>query len=174
MKTIARLLAGLLVVAAALPELPRYRAEIQLAQAGRQIDAVLRGGVRGADAVDAARRAEAAARDAATWLPGDARPPLHRAVALMLLARTTEAIDVLDAAIRAGERPELTLNLGRARFQGGDRAGADRAYLRAAWAAPAVLATLPRPMRTELLDRVAQHEDALREGRVTTAPPLDD
>ena len=174
MTAMVRFVAGLLILAAALPELPRYRAETQLAHAGQQIDAVLRGGARGAEAVDAARQAEASASAAAIWLPGDPRPPLHRAVALMLLARTGEATDVLEAAIRVGERPELVLNLGRARFQGGDPAGADRAYLRAAWAAPAVLSTLPRPMRTELLHRVARREEELREGRSTSPPPLDD
>jgi tetratricopeptide (TPR) repeat protein len=168
-----RFFAAILVVAAALPELPRYQAERDLAEAGRQIDHVMRGDVKGLDAVNAAQQAEAKSQSASRWLPGDARPPLHRAVALMLLARTNEAIAVLESAIRVGERPELTLNLGRARFQRGDRQGANRAYLRAAWAAPAVLKTLPRPMRTALLNDVALLEVELRDGRSTLPPALD-
>ena len=173
MSTYWRFLAAILVIAATWPEFPRYRAERDLAEAGRQINQVMRGVVQGLDAVAAAQQAETLSRDAARWLPGDARPPLHRAVALMLLARTNEAIAVLESAIRAGERPELTLNLGRARFQSGDRQGADRAYLRAAWAAPAVLKTLPMPMRTALLDEVERLDVELREGRSTRPPALD-
>lgn len=168
-----RVVLVLTVWIAAWPEIPRYRAERDLALASQRIDQVMRGGVRGAEAVDAAAQAEALANGAAAALPGDPRVPLHRGVALMLLGRSREAVAVFEEAVRFGERPELTLNLGRARFQDGDVEGADRAYLRAAWAAPSVLATLPKPMRAALLDEVARLEHALHEGRLPGPPPLD-
>ena len=79
---------------------------------------------------------------------------------------------MLDVAIAQGERPELTLNLGRARTARGDVDGANAAYLRTAWASPLALATLPRPMRGTLLDAAARHEQALRAGRVSAPPSL--
>jgi hypothetical protein len=113
-----------------------------------------------------------AADAAAPALPEDARVALARGVALSLLGRGQEAVRVLDAAIAAGERPELSLCLGRARAVAGDEAGADRAFFRTAWASSFALGTLPKGLREALLVRVGEREQAFREGRVDGAPPL--
>jgi hypothetical protein len=74
------------------------------------------------------------AKTAAKHLPGDARAPMLEGIALILAGKGAAALAVLDAAIAAGERPELTINQGRARAILGDMAGANAAYLRTAWA----------------------------------------
>lgn len=166
-----RILGVVLVLGAAMPEVPRYRAEQHLTEAGQHIDALMRGRIVGAEAVAAAQQAEGLAAMSAVSLPGDARPPLHRAVALMLLGRADEAASVLEQAIADGERPEFTLNLGRVRTMQGDAAAADRAYLRAAWASDAVLNTLPQAMRDDLTARVRERETSWRHGQTDAAPP---
>ncbi|MGN6517846.1 MAG: hypothetical protein ACTHK2_00290 [Dokdonella sp.] len=158
------------VLAAALwPEAARYRAEWQLADADARLGAALRG----AGSAAAVEVALGEARVAMDALPGDPRAPLSASIALLLLKRGAEAKAILEPAIAAGERPELTLNLGRARGTLGDEAGAEAAFLRTAWASPASIATLPASLRASLQERVDQLEHALRDGRLERVPPLD-
>ncbi len=173
MNRLMRAIAMLLVLALVAPEVRREQAERQLAQATARIDPVLRGELQGAAAVAAAADAVTLAAAAARALPGDPRPPLPGAIAAMLLGRPEVAIALLDAAISEGERPEFTVNLGRARAMQGDAAGADRAYLRSAWASELALATLPAAMRDDLLARVRVLEVALHQGTLDAPPPLD-
>jgi hypothetical protein len=91
---------------------------------------------------------------------------------LLLLRRGEQAIALLAPAIAAGERPELTLNLGRARGISGDEKGATAAFLRTAWANPEAIATLPKSIRGPLLDRVRALEMQLHDGRLQQPPPL--
>jgi hypothetical protein len=105
-------------------------------------------------------------------LPADPRPPFAASTALLMLKRSAEAKAVLERALAAGERPELTLNLGRARGTLGDEQGAQAAFLRTAWASPAAIATLPSSMRTTLREQVRALEQDLRAGRLAQAPPL--
>ncbi|HEU4665008.1 MAG TPA: hypothetical protein VFS55_13350 [Dokdonella sp.] len=163
--------AALLATGAALwPEAARYRAEWSLADANARLSAALHG--RGSAA--SVEKALSEARDAITALPGDPRAPLATAIALLLLQRGDEAKTTLERAIASsGERPELTLNLGRARGTLGDEAGAQAAFLRTAWASPAAISTLPSPLRAAVLERVRTLEDALHDGRLEHAPPLD-
>jgi len=163
----------LILLALLWPEFARYRGEYRLRSAGADVERVMRGVDQGAASVASAQHARAAAATAATLLPADPRAALIEAVALMLLGQSDAAQSVLSRAIAAGERPELTLNLGRARFQGGDEAGAHRAYLRSAWAAPAAIATLPRAMQDELNAEVARLEIELQAGRLRAPPSLD-
>lgn len=172
MRHVAPLLAMVALLALLLPELPRYRAEALLAAANGRLDAVLRGELRGLDASRATEQARLDARTAAQWLPGDPRPPLAEGVALLFQRRGQEAADVLAAAVARGEHPELTLNLGRARGISGDAAGADAAFLRTAWTSPAAIATLPKALRTDLLQRAAALEAELRAGRLAAPPPI--
>lgn len=166
----ATFVAVLIALGAALwPEFGRYRGEWLLADANARLTQALRGNGAAASvqtALDHARRAEAV-------LPADPRPPLAAAIALLLLQRSGEAKTILEHAIASGERPELTLNLGRARGMLGDENGAQAAFLRTAWASPAAIATLPAFLRTTLLEQVRVHEDELRDGRLSQAPPLD-
>lgn len=154
------------------PEFGRYRAEWLLAEANVRLDRVLRGIDRGEGALGAADRARVLAHDAGLLLPNDPRPPLLESVALILRRQGSDAIRVLEAALARGERPELTLNLGRARGITGDEAGAMAAFLRTAWASPGAIATLPAAIREPLLEQVKELEVELRAGRLRAPPPL--
>ena len=157
---------------AAWPEFARYRAEWQLGEATARMERVLRGTEPEASAVTSVQRAEELSRQAIERLPADPRPVLIRAIALIMTRRLDEATALLDAAIAQGERPEFTINLGRARAARGDEAGAHRAYLRTAWTAPSAIGTLPKAMQRELLEEVGALEGKLRTGELKEAPPL--
>jgi predicted Zn-dependent protease len=172
MRAAFRCIALLALAASIWPEIGRYRAEWMLAQASGRLERVLRYADQSPRAGAAVEQAEALARRSARLLPGDARPPLLLGIALILQGRAADAIDVLETAIAQGERPELTLNLGRARSSLGDEAGANAAYLRAAWASPDAIATLPAAMRASLLEQVESLESELRAGRLAHPPPL--
>ena len=163
-------IAAVFALGAALwPEAAAYRAEWLLADANARLSAALRGAGTAAS-VDAAL---AQARTATDALPADPRPPLQAAIALLMLKRYDEAKSILEQAIAAGERPELTLNLGRARGALGDEAGAQAAFLRTAWASPTAIETLPSTLRARLLEQVRTREEELRSGRLERTPPLD-
>lgn len=155
--------------AALWPEAAAYRAEWLLADANARLSAALRG----TGTAASVETALAAARTATNALPADPRPPLAASIALLLLRRPDEAKTILEKAIASGERPELTINLGRARGALGDEAGAQAAFLRTAWTSPAAVATLPSALRADLLEQVRAREDDLRGGRLDRAPPLD-
>ncbi|TCO43171.1 hypothetical protein [Dokdonella fugitiva] len=161
--------ASLALAAALWPEVAAYRAERQLADANARLAAALRGAATPASV----QAALVDARAAMAATPGDPRAPLSASIALLLLRRAEEAKVVLEHAIASGERPELTLNLGRARGTLGDEAGAQAAFLRTAWASPAAIATLPSALRARVLERVGELEAELRDGRLDRPPPLD-
>jgi hypothetical protein len=154
------------------PEIARYRGEHLLAQADGRLSLLLRGGLQGEAAVQAARTAAAEAEQADNLLVQDTRAALARGIALILLRRADEAQVLLQTAVARAERPELSLNLGRARAALGDEAGARRAYLRTAWASPYGIATLPREMREQIQSEMTQREAQLRDGQLTQIPPL--
>lgn len=162
----------LLLVAMVWPEPGRYRAEWLLADANGRLSEALHGAITGDAAVRSTETAFVQSRQAAALLPDDPRTALAASVALLLLQRGAEAQAILNAAIAQGERPELTLNLGRARGILGDQSGAQAAFLRAAWASPGAIATLPAALRAPLLARVSELEVELRAGRLREVPPL--
>ena len=172
MKLPLRMLAIALAAAVLWPELQRYRAEWWLGEANARLEAALGGTLKGGAAVSSTGDALRLAQQAMHALPGDPRPVQSASVALLLLQRGNEAIALLEPAIAAGERPELTLNPGRARGISGDEKRADAAFLRAAWASPLAIATLPKAIRGPLLDRVAELERQLHEGRLQQPPEL--
>ena len=154
------------------PEFERYRAEWMLGDANARLEGVLHGTLKGHTAIVATDAAIALSQHAAQLLPDDPRPQLSESVALLLRQRGAQVIALLEPAITAGERPELTLNLGRARGISGDQAGANAAFLRTAWANPAAIATLPKAIRDPLLERVGELEAQLRAGQLQRAPSL--
>ncbi len=163
------------------PEFPRYEAEWRLNDANFRIDQALRmsqsaarSGVEGTDraALRQVALAETQAAQAAAALPGDPRAILTRSIALIMISRGADAVTLLDAAIAAGERPEFTINLGRARTTLGDEAGANAAYLRTAWASPQAIATLPKAMRDDFQRQVERLDAQLRAGQLSAPPPL--
>jgi predicted Zn-dependent protease len=172
MNRLWRILGIALVVVAFVPEVLRYQAEWQLAEANARLSRVLLGKQSAQAAHDSAEAAVELAGKAESALPDDPRAWLMHGVALMLANRGSEGLAVLQNAVLQGERPELTLNLGRARFSQGDEAGANAAYLRTAWANPYAIDTLPKPMQEALRDQVAALEQELRAGRLKAPPPL--
>lgn len=182
MKVLWRLLVVAILALALWPEFPRHQAEWRLNDANFRIDQALRmsqsaarSGV--ADTGRAALRqvalAETLAAQAAAALPGDPRAILTQSIALIMTGRGQQAVALLDGAIAAGERPEFTINLGRARTTLGDEAGANAAYLRTAWASPQAIATLPKAMREDLQRQVERLDAQLRAGQLSAPPPLD-
>jgi hypothetical protein len=172
MMRVARGLIIILLLSLLWPEIARYRSEHRLIEASRRIERVLGGIDQGAVGTESVDRALVLAHTAALDLPGDPRPQIQEGVALILRGRGIEAIALFDAAVAIGERPELTVNLGRARSSAGDEVGARAAFLRTAWASPNGIATLPKTLRVELLDEVANMEVELRTGRLEALPPF--
>jgi hypothetical protein len=170
-----RLPHGLLIVlllALLWPEFPRYVAEYRLTQAATRLDRALGGKDQGQAALDSVIEAQRLAHAAGLVLRGDARPVMLQGIALILSGQSAQAITVLEAAVAEGERPEFTINLGRARAAGGDEAGARAAFLRSGWASPTALGTLPQPVRESLLLEIQQLESELRAGSLKAPPPL--
>lgn len=167
---ILRLLVGVVLVVCWWPEATRYLAQWRLADASVRLERILSGQQTGPDAVSSAQRAALQANAARSGLPWDSSVALLEGTALMLLQQGAAAQQVFASAIAVGERPELTLNLGRALAQMGDEAGAQQAFARAAWAAPQSLSTLPRTTREALLLQVAQWESQLRAGELRALP----
>jgi hypothetical protein len=172
MKLVVRIVVVIVAALLLWPEVPRYRAERLLADANARLERVLRGAEPAATAVASVQAADDAARRAAEGLPPEPRPALARSIALIMTRQLDAAVAVLNDAIARGERPELTINLGRARAALGDEAGARRAYLRTAWAAPSAVGTLPQSMRQSVLDEVAALEAKLRAGELREVPAL--
>lgn len=170
MKALLRLLLLVALGLALWPELARYPGEHALAAANGRLERLLRGAEQGQAALQSAQQAEAQAAAAARRLGLDPRAALSHGIALILLNRAAEAQAVLGAALAQGERPELSLNLGRALAARGDADAAQRAYLRTAWASPQAIATLPRAMRESLQAEVARREAELRAGRLQAVP----
>lgn len=150
----------------------RYPAERQIEQSLGLIDRALRGQIAPAQARPAIERAAALSRQALETLPGDARATLAAGSAMTMLGQGGDALRLLEAQVARAERPELLVALGRARAAAGDDVGARAAFLRAAWASPPSITTLPRAVRAELLDEVARQDRALRDGQLQTPPPL--
>jgi tetratricopeptide (TPR) repeat protein len=172
MKGFLRWLGIAFLLALLWPELQRYAAEYRLAQAAARLDRALSRVDQGQAAMDSVVEAQRLTNLAGIALPGDARPVMLEGIALILSGQSQQAIAVLEAGIAQGERPEFTLNLGRARAAAGDEAGARAAFLRSGWASPTALGTLPKPVRESLLLEIQQLDSELRAGRLQAPPPL--
>jgi hypothetical protein len=172
MKWILRVAIVVAALAMLWPEWQRYRAEWWLAAGNARLTGVLNATVTGPDAVAVTQEALHFAQLAAAFLSDDPRPVQSASIALLMLQRGDEAIALLEPAIRAGERPELTINLGRARGISGNAVGADAAFLRTTWINPASTASLPSAIRQPLLVRVKEMEQQLRDGHLHEPPPL--
>lgn len=157
------------------PEFPRYRAEWHLSEANAHLDRALRASpaARDGEPLRQAGLALVKAEQAIAALPADPRAVLAQSIALIMTGRGADAATRLQAAIAAGERPEFTINLGRARTTLGDEAGANAAYLRTAWASPQAIATLPKALREDFAQQVARLDAQLRAGTLAAVPPLD-
>jgi len=166
------LLLMLTCVAIAGVQLVRWHyAEWQIAAATVTVSSVLRGELKGVEAQQAAAAATSSAQKALALVPGDERAALIAGTAMTITGNGAKALELLEPVVAAGGRPELLVALGRARAATGDDVGARRAFLRAAWASPASVRTLPRTVRAELQARVESIEQDLNAGRLQAAPP---
>lgn len=161
-----------ILVVVALFLLARYPGEWRLARANALVEATLLG------KIDPAQRHKSMTEalrllETTTWqMPHDPRRELVSASALTVLGRGAEARDALLPEVIRAERPELVVALGRAYAAAGDDVRARAAFLRAAWAAPTSLSTLPKAVREDLLRQVAVMESLLAAGQLHAPPPL--
>lgn len=172
MRRLWQLLALVALIVLLAPEFPRYRAEYQMVGASVRLQRALTGAVQGETALRSVAEAQQLAHAATRDLPGDPRPVLLEGIALILTGQAAQAARVLEMAISKGERPEFLINLGRARSALGNEAGAHTAFVRAAWASPSSIVTLPKSMQQALLQEVQQLELELQAGRMNAVPPL--
>jgi hypothetical protein len=172
MRAAARWAGVLLVAALAWPEFRLYSGERDLREASRLLTQLMTGAVTGTGIGPAAQRAQALAARAATALGSDPRPPLLEGTAWLILRLGPDARATLERGIRQGERPELTIMLGRARGLSGDDAGARQAFLRTAWINPYSIDTLPAAIREPILAQVRALEQELTRGTVIAVPAL--
>lgn len=168
-----RLLLCALFAAAAIWQCHLYRAEHRVEEGLNRLDDVLRSKTAPAERIASVTRTRTLGEEALAIAPGETRAVLVTGTALTLLRQADAARSLLDAKVRSGERPELLLALGRARAAAGDEPGARAAFLRAAWASPLSVQTLPQALRNELLNEVARMDRELRDGQLRAAPALD-
>jgi hypothetical protein len=171
-QTPLKVLVTTVLAAAALHLLFVYAVEWRIAEGLALLEGVLRGRIFQADAPDAVLRARALGEIALHQAPEEPRAALVLGSALTMLAEGEAARIVLDQAVRLGERPELLVALGRARAATGDDNGAKAAFLRAAWASPPSINTLPKAPRQEILEEVLRQETELRSGRLKRSPSI--
>ncbi len=172
MSAAARWIALLAIAMLVWPEIQTYTGERNLREAGRLLTQLMTGGVTGPGITPVAQRAQQMAARAGTVLETDPRPALLEGTAWLILRRGPDARAALERGIRHGERPELTIMLGRARGISGDDPGARQAFLRTAWINPYSIDTLPAAIREPILEQVRALEQELTRGNVIAVPPL--
>ena len=167
-----RVAIALVIVAALLPEFPRYAAERRLYQVSAVLQAVL---LRSRDVPDPGRVvawAATTALSASGALPGDWRPLNLAGSAWLLAGRAEPALDRYREALALGERPEIVVNLGRAYASLGRGDRATSAFVRAAWVSPGLRSTLPKATQAAVRAEVDALEASLASGRLAAPPPL--
>jgi len=175
LRVTAQVVATLLLLAAAAPEVGRYRAERQLRTLTALAHALLAqpGQVRDARRILASL--DAAALAIAPALPGDARAPILAGSSLLVAGDADGALRRYERALALGERAEIVLNQGRAFVLRGDRQDAVHdarmAFVRAAWISPPLLEAVPSEMHDDIQAAVDEAARALAEGRLTAPPP---
>lgn len=169
---IVRVAAVVVLAAAVLPEVPRYRAERALFRAASALRIALAGGA--PDRPSALAWTERTAADATRHLPGDPRPLVVAGSARLAARDPGAALGWYARAQATGERAEIDLNIGRALMVRRDLAGAQRAFLRAGWLSPLLLAELPEVARVPLLGEIDRLGALLATGRLASPPPPPD
>ena len=159
--------AAIVLAAALVPEVRRYRAERELRRLTTAFHVAVtqgpEGRLLGSVASGAAAVDEALAPDArALILAGSAHLVARQAAAALALYRR---------AFERGERAEIDLNAGRALALLGRTDAADAAVLRAVWVNPTLIDVLPRATRASWRRRVQRLRHELRAGRLATPPP---
>jgi cytochrome c-type biogenesis protein CcmH/NrfG len=165
-------LAGAAVLAAlAWPELSRYAGERRLGDATNAFRALLD---RSGDPETGRNLLVVgeAALSVAGKLPGDPRPWILGGSAFLVTSQPQPALDTYREAFATGERAEIDLNLGRAYAMLGRAENAGRAFVRAGWVSPEILASLPDAPRDKAAAEIQRLTRDLYGGRMTEPPPL--
>jgi hypothetical protein len=161
----------LLLAAAVVPELFRYRAERRLREASMALVRVLTTPMSPADATAALESSAAGAAAAAPALGDDPRPWIVGGSARLVSGRLQDAIASYREGLRRCERAEIDLNIGRAREAGGEADAAVVGYVRAGWISPPMLNALSGQMRERTDAEIARLDAALRAGTLAAPPP---
>jgi hypothetical protein len=162
----------ILLVAALVPELRRYRAERTIYNVIGVLQILAQNPRSVPDVRAALRWARDAAAAAAADAPFDQRPLFLQASAHLMGREVPEAVALYRRAIAIEERAETDLDLGKAltflkRADEGRAAG-----LRAGWVHPWVLDALPRDLAAPLRETIAGLEQDLVAGRMSAPPAL--
>jgi O-antigen ligase len=179
LRVTAQVLATLLLLGAAAPEVGRYRAERQLRTLTALAHALLAQPGQVRDARRILTSLDAAALAIAPALPGDARAPILAGSSLLVAGDADGALQRYERALALGERAEIVLNQGRAFVLRGDRQDAVQdavhdarmAFVRAAWVSPPLLEAVPSEMHDDIQAAVDEAARALAEGRLADPPP---
>jgi cytochrome c-type biogenesis protein CcmH/NrfG len=170
-RRLAALAGAVLLAALAWPELSRYRAERRLGDATNAFRELL----------DRATDPETgrnllvvgeAALAVTPQLPGDPRPWILGASSYLVTSQPQPALEAYREAFKTGERAEIDLNLGRVYAMLGRRDNAERAFVRAGWISPEILASVPDAAREKASAEVQKLTRDLYGGRMTEPPPL--
>jgi len=165
-------LAGAVVLAALVwPELTRYSAERRLGEVTNAFRALLD---RASDP-ETGRNLIAvgeAALSVTDSLPGDPRPWIIGASSFLVTSQPQPALEAYREAFATGERAEIDLNLGRVYAMLNRRDNAERAFVRAGWVSPEIIASIPDSAREKAHAEIQRLTDELYGGRLTEPPPL--
>jgi tetratricopeptide (TPR) repeat protein len=159
------------LAALAWPELARYGAERRLGDATNAFRALLDRSSDPETGRNLLVVGEAALALTRT-LPGDPRPWILGASSYLVTSQPQPALEVYREAFATGERAEIDLNLGRAYAMLGRPDNADRAFVRAGWVSPEILASLPDALREKPEEEIRRLTRDLYGGRMTEPPPL--
>lgn len=146
-----RILALILLALAFSPEVGRYKAERALYRASSALRIAISSPEQVGDVTAATSWIEREGVRVAGALPHDPRPRMVAGAACLVGRRPEAALEHYRAALLAGERAEIDLNIGRAHMMQRDLGRAQVAFLRAGWLSPPILDSLPPVARDPLL-----------------------
>jgi cytochrome c-type biogenesis protein CcmH/NrfG len=161
----------LILVAATVPEIRRYRAERLLWRMHAAADLLGSDPAHSPDSRGVVEWIDRSAGEAAAALPGDGRPWLLEGEARLDVRDFPGALAALRRASAAGERADVDFEMGRAFVLSRDFRKGQDALVRAAWISPAVLSPLPDAAREALEREIARLAGELRQGRLKSPPP---
>lgn len=155
MKPFRFVLALLVLLGLAIPELARYRAERELRRLITAAVLATSGRLPAATAGPLLRGASEKLADLARAMPGDARPRMYAASAAMLSRAQYRAVELYLGAVACGERGEVDVNLGLA-FASMEDSRAEPMFVRAVWVSPALIKSVPAAYRDRVRREIAR------------------
>ncbi len=147
------------------PEFNLYQNEWRLSTASAKLSPVMTGENQSPSAARDVQNALQIANEVQASNQNDSRAILIKGVALILLDQADAAVKLFKQANTTAERPEFSLNLGRANSRLGNETATQAAFLRAAWSSENAIASLPKDLRENLLQQVAELETQMQTGQ---------